>query len=76
MDAQARTYPLPRPATWVDDDPRFTMGLILAVKKVLEEHGYPPITHGFDLVDLQQSLFGFLYAPKAAGDDVGRQTCR
>lgn len=52
-----RTYPLPAPT----DDPRFTMGLLIDVVKVLEQHGYPQITHGLDLVDLQQALFSFLY---------------
>lgn len=53
-----RTYPLPRP----DDDPRFTLGLAVAVADVLAAHGYPPITSGRDYVELQQALFGFLYA--------------
>lgn len=53
-----RVYPLPRP----DDDPRFTLGLAVAVAGVLAEHGYPPITSGRDYVELQQALFGFLYA--------------
>lgn len=52
-----RAYPLPRPA----DDARFTMGLLIDVAKVLQEHGYPPVKNGLDLVDLQASLFGFLY---------------
>lgn len=55
--ATPRTYPLPRP----EDDPRFNMGLLIKVKLVLEDAGYPPIEHPLDLVDLQQSLFGFLY---------------
>lgn len=53
-----RQYPIqPRP----HDDPRFTLGLALDVAKVLHEHGYPQITSGLDLVDLQQALFRFLY---------------
>jgi hypothetical protein len=58
---QPRTYPLNVP-----NDPRFTIGLLIDVKRVLEEHGYPPITHGLDLVDLQQALHSFLY--KRASD--------
>lgn len=57
-----RTYPLPRP----DDDPRFTFGLMLDVRQVLTDHGYPTIDHGRDLVDLQLALFGFLYGPGEA----------
>ncbi|MEV6212723.1 hypothetical protein [Kitasatospora sp. NPDC051914] len=51
-------YPLPAP----DDDPRFSLGLVLDLAAVLAEHGYPPITSGADLLNLQQALFGFLYA--------------
>jgi len=54
----ARAYPLPRP----DDDPRFTVGLLLDVARVLEQHGYPPVRAGLDLVDLRQCLFSFLFA--------------
>ena len=49
------------------DDPRFTLGLVLDVARVLEQHGYPPVKAGLDLADLQQSLYGFLY-------DTGRST--
>lgn len=59
MAESERAYPLPRP----DDDPRFTYGLTFAVAKVFEEHGYPPLGSGADLVALQQALFGFLYEP-------------
>jgi len=53
-----RQYPIrPRP----DGDPRFTFGLTVDVAEVLERHGYPKITAGLDMVDLQQALFGFLY---------------
>lgn len=58
MSESERTYPLPRP----DDDPRFSFGLAVAVADVLAEHGYPPITSGRDYLELQQALFGFLYA--------------
>lgn len=53
-----RVYPLPRP----DDDPRFSFGLAVAVADVLAAHGYPPVRAGGDLIELQQALFGFLYA--------------
>ena len=52
-------YPLPD-----EEDPRFTFGLILDVAEVLKRHGYDPL-HGTDLVDLQQALYGFLYAPSS-----------
>lgn len=55
----SRTYPLPRPAA----DPRFAVGLVIDVAAVLQQHGYPPITDGADLVRLQQALFRFLYKP-------------
>ena len=58
------TYPVPRPST----DPRFTYGLALDVAAVLHAHGFPPVTFGGDLVELQMTLFGFLYAP-ATGPD-------
>jgi hypothetical protein len=59
-----RQYPIrPQP----DDDPRFTLGLTLDVAQVLEQHGYPPVHNGLDLVDLRQALFQFLYTgPKEA----------
>lgn len=50
-------YPIPRP----EEDPRFTVGLVMDVAKVLAEHGFPPVTDGGDLVRLQQALFGFVY---------------
>jgi hypothetical protein len=54
---EPRAYPLPPTA----DDPRFTVGLLIDVAKVLEAHGYPPVRAGLDLVDLQQALHSFLY---------------
>lgn len=58
-----RSYPIsPRP----DDDPRFTIGLTVDVIKVLEEHGYPPVKNGLDIVDLQQALYRFLYVGSAS----------
>ena len=58
--SEPRTYPLPRP---VDDDPRFTYGLLLEVVQVIERHGYPSVCGARDLVELQLVLFRFLYAP-------------
>jgi hypothetical protein len=52
-----RVYPLPRPYT----DERFTIGLVIDVAAVLQQHRYPPVTSGGDLVRLQQALFGFVY---------------
>lgn len=56
-----RNFPLPS----TDHDPRFTFGLVVDVGAVLTQHGYPEIT-GHDLVQLQQVLFRFLYAPEPA----------
>lgn len=63
MSPTERAYPLARPD---DDDPRFTIGLLIDVASVLRQHGYPPLVDG-DLISLQQALFGFLYARPAAG---------
>ena len=54
---EPRAYPLPE----AGHDPRFTFGLSVDVAKVRERHGYPPVTSGRDLVDLQQALYRFLY---------------
>lgn len=56
-----RAYPLPRPES--GNDPRFTYGLSINVKRALEAAGYPPITAGSDIVELQLALFRFLYKP-------------
>lgn len=56
MTAEERVYPLS-----AGQDPRFTLGLALDVAAVLEQHGYPPVRAGLDLVDLQQALYRFLY---------------
>jgi hypothetical protein len=53
-------YPLPATA----EDPRFTVGLLLAVADVLTAHGYPPPQAGADLVRFQQALFTALYQPR------------
>jgi hypothetical protein len=55
-----RAYPI-QPAP--EDDPRFTRGLALDVAEVLTRHGYPPITGGGDFVELQMTLYRFLYGP-------------
>jgi hypothetical protein len=52
-----RAYPI-RPLP--EDDPRFTC-LAIDVAEVLERHGYPEITHAWDLLDLHQALYRFLY---------------
>lgn len=53
----ASIYPLAA----ANDDPRFSLGLVLDVADVLVAHGYPrPGTE--DWVDLQQALYGFLHA--------------
>ncbi len=52
-----RNFPI-RPE--LTDDPRFTFGLVLEVRDVLERHGYPALG-AMDYVDLQQILFRFLY---------------
>lgn len=57
-ETPARVYPLPAP----EDDARFSVGLLIEVAALLESHGYPPVRHGLDLVDLQQALFRFLYS--------------
>ncbi|UCM89274.1 hypothetical protein [Streptomyces marincola] len=59
--ASERVYPVP-PLDG-DADPRFTVGLLFDVCRVIERHGYPPVTSGGDLVELQLSLFRFLYGP-------------
>lgn len=53
-----RNYPIPTPE---GDDPRFTLGLAVDVAQVLQRHGYPPVEHGADLVELQALLYRFIY---------------
>jgi hypothetical protein len=59
-EAQRRQYPIPRPPL-EQGDPRFTVGLLLAVGAALQAHGYPSVKNGRDLVELQQALLGFIY---------------
>ncbi|ONK12599.1 hypothetical protein [Streptomyces sp. MP131-18] len=63
-----RVYPVP-PLDG-DDDPRFTVGLLFDVCRVIERHGYPPVISGGDLVELQMSLFRFLYRPTPGGTEI------
>jgi hypothetical protein len=56
-----RNYPIhPRP----DNDPRFTLGLVIDVADVLEQRGYPETSPG-DLIELQQALYRFIYGTEA-----------
>ncbi|MGI5236458.1 hypothetical protein [Dactylosporangium sp. CA-139066] len=60
-----RAYPItPQP----DAGPRFTYGLLLAVGRVLAEHGFPEVTDGGDLVALQQALYDFVYQPSTGNE--------
>jgi hypothetical protein len=53
-----RVYPLPI----LDDDSRFTLGLVLDVVAVLVGHGYPePSGSGRDHAAMQATLFAYLY---------------
>jgi hypothetical protein len=58
----ARQYPVADPGT---SDPRFNLGLMVDVIKVLEDHGFPPIVGGADYVELQLALFQFIYRGEA-----------
>ncbi len=63
-------YPLPRQ----DNDARFNAGLIFDVRRLLRDHGYPPITGSRDLVRLHMALFTFLYGGHQEIPDDGRPT--
>ncbi|MDI3408852.1 hypothetical protein [Streptomyces cavernicola] len=56
MTADMKVYPLVQGC-----GSRFTVGLLHDVRTVLEDHGYPEISNGLDLLDLQMALYGFLY---------------
>jgi len=43
------------------NDPRFTIGLALDVARVIADHGYPPLTSGRDLLELEMHLFYLLH---------------
>lgn len=59
-------FPLPQP----ENDPRFTIGLLLDVRDVLARHGYPmDRATSWDVVELRQALFRFLYASSEAEGD-------
>lgn len=65
----------------VPSDPRFDFGLLYDVAKVLDEHGYPPITVGRDLTELQmhsmpESLCGLRRPDDPLQDSVRRQLLR
>lgn len=51
-------------------DPRFTLGLLFDVGKVLEAHGFPALEAytGRELMRLQQVLFDFVHPPEKDGD--------
>lgn len=64
MSKHRNVFPLPAPT----NDPRFTFGLLVDVREVLRQHGYPAEDMtGADLTNLQQALFGFLYDTGAGG---------
>lgn len=46
-----------------NSDPRFTLGLLFDVGKVLEEHGFPALESytGDELMWLQRALFDFIH---------------
>lgn len=52
-----QAYPLPASG----HDPRFSFELLHSVAQVLEQHGYPPVRAGADLLELKAALYGFLY---------------
>ncbi|MCM4085204.1 hypothetical protein [Paractinoplanes hotanensis] len=56
-------YPLERPGP-DRDDARFTIGLLLEVAAVLQQHGYPPLVAAADLTRLHRALFTTIYQPK------------
>ena len=56
-------YPLARPGP-DRDDARFTVGLLLEVAAVLQQHGYPPLVAAADLTRLHQALFTTIYQAK------------
>jgi len=67
-----RNYPIARPGP-SETDTRFTFGLLLEVRDLLAKHGYPE-AEAADLVDLQQSLFRFIYGGARYCTDCGSPT--
>lgn len=53
------TYPLP--PSEMAKDRRLCLGLLVDVVEVLQAHGFPPMTSGWDLSRLMESLAGFAY---------------
>ncbi|MCW0214392.1 MAG: hypothetical protein OJJ54_13615 [Pseudonocardia sp.] len=56
MSEPKRNYPVPEQ----EHDPRFTIGLLFDVERLIVSAGYPPLEN-MDRVDLQEALFRFLY---------------
>ena len=63
--AADRMYPLVGVDAQVEES-RFTLGLVMAVADVLEDHGFPAVGSGADLVRLRQALYGFCYGAEGA----------
>lgn len=62
-------FPIARPGP-SETDARFTFGLLLDVRKVLTDHGYPE-AEAADIVELQQALFRFIYGGARYCGDCG-----
>jgi hypothetical protein len=61
----ARNYPLPQ----LQNDHRFTTGLLLRVGELIEAHGYPPLTTR-DVTELGAALFTVLYSAEPAATEA------
>jgi hypothetical protein len=59
MDSESTQLP--------QNDPRFTLGLTLAIREILNEHGYALTGTGTELVEIQQALFRLLYIDTEIG---------
>jgi hypothetical protein len=62
----------PEPAENQPGDPRFTKGLVLDVVKVLQEHGYEPVSAG-QVVELQLHVWFFLHGDASSRCQGGRR---
>lgn len=51
-----KVYPIPLPG----DDPRFTIGLLVEVARVIEAAGYPKLDP-YDYPELSVALYRFIY---------------